>query len=672
MNKTLGTTIALLPLAFALSARADDAPPVPQTAADVSTSAPVPQDLTNLNMDDLMNVQVTTASKKAESLNQVPAAIYVVTADDIRRSGAANVPEALRLVPGVDVAETNSQDYAISIRGFNQTYSDSLLVLVDGRSIFTNVFGGVSWQAQDIPLADIERIEVIRGPGGSLWGSNAVNGIINIITKNSKDTLGTRLSVESGTHIDGNTVTARYGAAAGSDASYRVSALGFQRGHSLNPDGTPDYNDWQGGRASVRFDKGDDKSGKLLVEGDVFRINEDQQFLGTTAGVAQFAIKGDYPYSGSSILANYEHANKDGSVTSIQGYYTHEDVQVALTAFRRDVYDVDFQDQLPTRDNNSVIFGAGYRAEPVNTDANNPVHFIPTRLIDRLYTAFMQDEIALKPTVHLTLGSKLEQNNYTGFEYQPNARIAFTPNDRHTLWASVARAVSTPSLLSRDVEISEGYVQPPGSPLPVEILALGNKANKSTAEVAEELGYRAQVTNAVTLDGTVFYNNYTNAQSEVPGTPYLTPTPLLHIVQPVVFTNVGSAHTEGLEVAARVKASEALRLDLSYTYLDGKVPAYGVQIAAPKSEYQIHSYYNVSKKLDFDTSLYFYGKGIDATLPSYNKLDVRFGYRPNDNLEISVGGRNILYGNHQQFGVILNVASDLIQNQIYGKVTWKI
>ena len=419
--------------------RADDAS---TPTSEVSTS-----ELKTMSLEDLITYQVYSVSKTKESLSQAPSAIQVITEDDIRRSGATSIPEALRLADNLTVAQRGAHEWVISARGFGTDLANKMLVMIDGRTVYTPLFSGVFWDRQNYLLSDIDHIEVISGPGGTLWGANAVNGVINIITKSAKDTQG--VLVQQGFGTDPREYTAmRYGGKLGDDTSYRVYGTYFERANAdyANND---DVNDsWQAGQGGFRTDTDVTPDDLLTLQGDYYRNLE-------AVPTGRDAVT-----NGSNLLSRWTHTVSDESKMSLQLYYDHTYLYDPVPAFvigsttfapagtlidRLDTYDMDFQHRFRLDERNRIVWGIGFR-HTRDTLTNSPsLGFYPDDLQSNLYSAFLQDEIMLLDNLFLTLGSKVEHNSYTGFEYEPNVRLQLNITPHHTVWAAVSRAVRTPS-----------------------------------------------------------------------------------------------------------------------------------------------------------------------------------------------------------------------------------
>ncbi len=470
------------------------------------------QSLKRMSLDDLMNVEITSVSKKEEKLSEAPAAVYVLTQDDIHRSGATSIPEALRLVPGLDVARIDAHTWAISSRGFNGEFANKLLVLIDGRSVYTPLFSGVFWDVQDPMLEDVDRIEVIRGPGAALWGANAVNGVINIITKSAKDTQGWLFSGGGGNQ-DRGFGEFRYGGSRGDDLFYRLYGTYFDHADSEMLGGGNGRDGWQQGRGGFRVDWQPSRDNLLTVQGDAYDGTEGQVF-GVPTLTSPYAqqLTQATGVSGGDVLGRWTHTLANGAEVKLQTYYDKTVRDTAILGDNLTTFDIDLQYDQHFGSRQEVIAGLGYRLEDEAIRNSSTVMFNPNHTDRQLFSGFVQDEVTLIPDrLKLTLGTKLEHNDFTGFEVEPSGRISWTPTIHQTVWAAVSRAVRTPSEEERDSRTELQAIPPgglyPGSP-PALVTAEGDNAFASEDLLAYELGYRVRPCERVSLDFATFYNDY--------------------------------------------------------------------------------------------------------------------------------------------------------------------
>jgi len=644
-----------------------------------------PADLTDLSLEELMHIEITSVSKKPERLADAAAAIFVITQEDIRRSGVMSIPEALRMVPGLQVARIDANKWAISSRGFNSRFANKLLVLMDGRTVYDPVFSGVFWDVQDTMLEDIDRIEVIRGPGATLWGANAVNGVINIITKSSKDTQGVLLSGGAGTEERGFG-NARFGGKIREKGSYRVYAKYFDRDESVNAQGDATADDWRMSRAGFRTDWNLSHSDDFTFQGDIYDGETGQQAeFPTFSPPYTETAKGDTQLSGGNLLTRWQHTFSETSDMSLQFYYDRTEREQLVGSQDRDTLDIDLQHRFAWGSFQEIIWGLGYRYTHDDISVRfPPIDMDPDSQENNLFSAFIQDEITvLENRLRLILGSKFEHNDYTGFEIQPSGRIVWTPHEDHTLWTAVSRAVRTPSRQENDVEFIQSVI-PPGvpenpGPLPAAVAIFGNDDLESEELVALELGYRVQASNRLSFDFTAFYNIYNNLFTTVPDTPFMRmSSPPPYVVIPLSFANKMDGETYGMEVAAKWRPLDWWQLHLSYTFLkmdldveDGAIDPED-EGDNPEQQASVRSSMDLPWDLELDLWLRYVDSLSEPRVPSYTTLDVRLGWQPLGNLEISIVGQNLLGSPHAEFidEQLLSEPTE-IERSVYGKITWR-
>jgi iron complex outermembrane receptor protein len=523
--------------------------------------------LKQLSLAQLGDVEVTTASKKPAEVWKTPAAVYVLTNEDIRRSGATSIPEVLRLVPGVQVSRIDNDHWAVGIRGFADQFSKSMLVLVDGRSLYTPLFAGVYWALQDgILLEDVERIEVIRGPGATIWGANAVTGVINIITKGAKDTHGALASAGGG-NADQGIAGFRYGAGNGSNLDYRVYGKGFSRGAGFHSD-DPGFDTWRMGQMGFRTDWDVRNNDHLTIQGDMYKggVGEAVGF-GSFTPPEQIISNQAVAVSGGNLLARWQHDLRQGSDIQIQAYYDRTYALAPHYGETRNTFDVDFIHHLTLGEHQNFIWGLGARFSPSEFVQTIPtLDFIPHDIANNVYSGFVQDEIAIVPNkFSVTVGSKLEHNNYTGFEFQPSIRGLWSITPRQTFWAAVTRAVRTPSRIEEDFHLTDFGI---ASPL-VYVGIDGNQQLSSERLISYEAGYRTLVTPKFYVDIAVFHDDYNDLISL--GAPVLTadstPAPP-HFTIRLPYVNGLRGNTDGFEVAPDWKPARWWQMKATYSYLN--------------------------------------------------------------------------------------------------------
>jgi len=621
-------------------------------SAQQPDSSPSAEALKQLSIEQLMNLQVTSVSKRPERLLQTASAIQVITQEDIRRSGAASLAEALRLATNLQVAQLDSRQWAISARGFNGTAANKLLVLIDGRTVYTPLFSGVFWDVQEVPLADIDRIEVISGPGATLWGSNAVNGVINVITKDAKDTQGLLLAGGGGTEQHGFG-TVRYGAALGSTVRARVYGRGFDRDATAFPSGQDAADDWHLGQGGFRMDWEASSASRLTLQGDLYdgRIAQDSG--------------GDIAVSGRNVIAKWSRTLSERSSLTAQLYYdrTHRDIP-GLFAEDLDTYDVDLQHATRLGTRHDVVWGLGYRNINDRTaiGSDSTLAFLPTHVAREWFTGFVQDEIALVPNrLHLALGSKIEHNDYTGFEIQPSGRVNWRVSPSATVWTAVSRAVRTPSRVDRELF----------APAKPPYFLAGGPDFHSEEELAYELGFRHQQ-GSIALSVATFYSHYHGLRSLEQVNP---PAPV-----PLVIANGQDGESYGAELTADYRVTDRWRLRAGYTELRVHVwPNPGStdrSRGATESQVPDRQFFLLSSvDLPAHLGLSAWFRAIDdinnQLVPAYAELNATVTWQPTSHLDLSLVGQNLLHGQHREFGAATSLTRRDIQRGVYGAVAWR-
>lgn len=640
--------------------------------------------LSKMSLADLGNIKVTTVSNEPEEVWRTPAAIFVLTQDDIRRSGATSIPELLRLVPGVEVARIDSDHWAVGVRGFNSQFSKSVLVLIDGRSVYTPLFAGVYWDVQNLPLDDIDRIEVIRGPGGSIWGANAVNAVINIITKNAKDTHGALLSLGGG-NVDQGTGEFRYGGGNGKGFNYRVYGMGFRRAPEFHFDHDP-FDAWETGQAGFRADWDPQSGDSFMLEGSIYNEDEgERNAIATYSPPAQFNVDLTQEASGGHILGRWKRELGEGSDVQVQAYVDRTNRFAPGEAGEtRETYNVDFLHQLPLPHHQDFIWGLEARLSPSDFIQLIPTfNFVPQHQTDEIYSGFVQDGIPLvENQLWLTLGSKLEHNNYTGFEVEPTARLLWTPSPRQTVWAAVSRAVRTPSRLDENLELTGLDTT---NPLPIYVRIAANGRFFSERLISYETGYRSLIRPKLYLDIAAFHNNYDYLSAYGNGSAFaeLSPPPL-RIVLAFPYVNGIEGTTNGFEISPDWKPRSWWQLKGSYSFLHmdlrrrpGNLDTSTVltdEGSNPSHEVTIQSLFNLPRHFEFDQT-YRYVSALAAVpnypvpVPAYGTADLRLGWRPTPHLEFSLAGQNLLQPRHMEFAGNDPGLPVEIKRSVYGKVT---
>ena len=627
----------------------------------VQQDANEPEDLFEMSIEELMNVEVTTVSKKKDTLFKTPAAIIVLTSEDIRRSGHQSIPEVLRMVPGVHVAKIDSNRWAITARGFNSLYAEKLLVLIDGRSVYTPLYSGVYWDVQDLIFEDIERIEVIKGPGGTLWGSNAVNGIVNIITKKAKDTQGTLVTGGIGTEEKGFS-SLRHGGKLDEDAYYRVYAKYFNRDEGIYANGDHANDRTDALREGFRIDWDKSEQDHITLQGDFYDGHSGLRTNLTSPGV-NFQADDKTDVRGLNILSRWTRKYSDSSDMSLQFYYDRTERYDIQLGESRDTFDIDFQHRFQLADGHNLIWGLGYRHTGDNIDNSYSVSYNPSSRNDELFTGFLQDEVTIvDDLLKFIAGTKVEKNDYTGYELQPSARLLWTPNEQNTLWASYTRAVSTPSRSYAHMTNKFNSVPP------MQFIGSGNL--KSQEVQSYELGYRVKSKDNLFFDFSLFYN-----ESYHIFTRENNPTALSTILDNKIY-----GETYGTEIASHWHVNQNWKLVGGYSFLIMQMHTEGSSTdtttasreerEAPQNMFHIRSQMNLQNNLEFDTTFYYVDSVPHYSTPSYIRLDMGFTWHVSENMDFSIRGQNLLDRAHPEFGDDGVIATET-QRGVFGKLTWR-
>ncbi len=641
------------------------------------TSAPV--DLSGASLEDLMHIEVTSVSKKEQSLSKTAGSIYVITQDDIRRSGATNIPDLLRMVPGVDVARINANAWAISIRGFNFRYSSKVLVLVDGRTVYTELFSGVYWDQQSMPLENIDRIEVIRGPGGTVWGANAMNGVINIITKSAKDTQGGLISSEAGSQ-DRAQELAQYGGTAGAEGSYRVYGRYSMNTDSPSIEQTPPVDSGHTSQTGFRSDWNLSPKDQMTIQGDLFGSSESQTITTFFSNDLpdEHTFNDKVRVGAGNILGRWNHLFSDGSETTTQIYYD------GISRFDQgldiqDTVDADFQYHFHIGARNDVVAGLDYRFTYQSFKEGYETSIGTGTRRDKLFSSFIQDEITLTSSLALTMGVKLEHNAYTGFEYEPSVQLVYAPNSRQTVWASASRAIQQPAWIYAAAQVDEASVPLPGGGVAVYEVS-GNPQGSAPVLLDYELGYRTELSKRLTLDATGFLSNYSRLQTVEAGTPFFSTYPAPpYLILPNTFGNLGNATDYGVEASAHWNLSRSWRISPGFSFLQMHVSRdalsndtgfAGTAGDSPKFQAQLQSTIKLPHNVEWDTSVYYVSALKTGPVPAYTRLDTGFNWHIGESIDLSVGGQNLLSPRHIEFLDSMQLVPTEVGRTVNAKVTW--
>ena len=656
-------TIILVLLALALAS-------IPVQAAE--------NDMLDLDLSSLMQIQITSAGRKAQNLADVPAAVYVINQKSIKNSGATSIPEVLRMVPGLQVARISSSKWAITSRGFNGTFANKLLVQIDGRSVYTPSYSGVYWDVQNVVLEDVERIEVIRGPGATLWGSNAVNGIINIITKQSSDTQGGLMSGGVGNQ-EKLLATARYGTQFNKNTYARFYVNRHdQKAYKLLADKTDAYDDWDMSSGGFRLDGDHDLNNSWTLQGDLYHGQNDQidTLWIETPPYANSRIENTASTYGHNLLARWTHKSSEKSSKTIQIYYDFTNRDESYLEQTNHTLDIDLQHRFQLGVTHDIVWGLGYRLNKDDFENTYQVGVTSEKTTTNTISAFLQDEITLLANkVWLSLGSKFEHNEYTGYEAQPNIRILFKPQENHSLWASISRAVRTPSRMESSGRITTAVIPP----TPIRISIFGNSNFDSEELTAYEIGYRHNPFPNFSLDLALFYNDYSKLQSYSQES----------YVAPIFFCNTMEGETYGIELTAKWLPTTWLETEWSYSYINlsmddaqktGFSPVTTVEGSSPSNQISGRAQIEIFENLHLN----LWGRYTDKLTASsvtavqnniivsdYFSLDANIKWVLIEGVELTIAGQNLLDSKHLEFVSEQFTLPTEIERSIYAKLNWK-
>lgn len=640
------------------------------------------ESLEHLSIDELISLDITSAQKKEEPVSSTAAAIFVITQQDIRRSGATTIPELLRMVPGVHVGRIENTSWAVGIRGFNGRFSNKLLVLIDGRSIYNPLFSGVDWEQHDIMLENIARIEVIRGPGSTVWGANAVNGVINVITKDSAETLGPLVSVLGGNE-ELFTGKMRYGGELGENSSYRLwGKQTFRDDSKISEFGDPsgDAGDsLRSSRAGFRLDNTPSNKDTLRLSGDIGLRNFDETTNIDEALDPLFVpVSDEIDHISGHLLGHWTHTISENSDLQFQVYWDSYEEDTAQLDFTRSALDFDFQHRFSPIENHDLVWGGNYRNQRY-TDMTGSIFMTfdpPERRVD-LYTAFIQDEIELLPDeLNLIVGSKFEDNATSGFEVMPNIRMAWTPKKNLTLWGAVSRSVRTPSLAEESARLLDDAFM--AGETPTLFFINGDRDLDAENLMAYELGFRTQVRENLSLDVAVFFNDYSDIVNGVVDSFNTVGPPPRQEIDGIIVNKL-DADTYGAELLVDWRPIERWRLIGSYSFLQANIIGDEIfrdaESEAPSHQGHIRSQLNVREDISFDLAYRIVDEvkvGRQAYKSDlYHELDARLAWKPTDAWEIAAVGQNLLHEDHTEWvePYFARIPQKL-ERGFYAELTW--
>ena len=630
-----------------------------------AASAQTTEDLKRLSLADLMKIEVTTVTRVPETIARVPAAVFVITADDIRRSGATSIPDALRLAPGVHVARMDAGRWAIGMRGFADRLARAMLVLIDGRAVYSPLFAGTYWEVQDTLLEDIDRIEIIRGPGGTLWGANAVTGIINIVTKPARTTRGVLVSAAAGGPVDRASGGLRFGGGLGTTGDYRAYVKAFHRGPLFRPSGTDEFDDWNGVQAGFRADWSPREGRQFTVQGDAYRA-----VLGQRVALASFAapfnqtIARDAPLTGGNVLGRWTEQLSADTALQFQTYYDRTARDEQPVAETRDTFDIDVQLTHTQWARHAIAWGVGVRASSGRIDTVGLTAFAPPDRTDMLWNAFAQDDIALVPDrLQATVGAKFEHNEYSGAEVQPSVRLTWTPHVRHTVVWSMTRAVRTPSRVETDYTTTSLV----SAATPSFVRLLPNPDFVPEELRAYELGYRVTPGDRLYATVAAFYNQHDRTlstellpsivESDAQGPPRL--------ILPVTFANGLHGRSYGFEATADLRITPWWRATSNYAYLRVEMTRNpgGNDVTQeatyerrhPRHQIELQTALDLPRGVTVNWFLRYVSALRTGNIPAYSTSDVRVGWQLAPRIEVAVVGRDLHDARHAEWPGALQV-----------------
>ncbi len=647
-------------------------------------------DVFDLHLHQLLHVEVTSVSRKPEEARHAPSAIYVISGEDLRRSGVTHIAEALRMVPGMHVARIDSNRWSIGTRGFAGQFANKLLVLIDGRSVYTPLFSGVFWDIQDTLLEDIERIEVIRGPGAVMWGANAVNGVINIITRKAADTTGNVVSLTTGSE-DHGIAGFRHGAELSANSFGRVYVKSSQRDEQRMLEGGDNNDDWWLRQAGFRVDTSMRERESVTVQGDIYRGKSSiRAFLPSPFGPTAPTVldHNDTDMRGYNLLGRWEGDIEDGGSVSVQAYYDRAVREVSgLIDIDFSTWDLEFQHIADLAGPHQLIWGGSFRLIQDEIGRTETFNYDPDKATRRRWGGFIQyDYAAIPDELNLIVGSKFEYNDYSHFEIQPAVRLLWRPDERHTVWSAISRAVRSADRSDQDLNLRLQALAPSAATfgLPGLVQLTPNKDHESEDLTAVEIGHRFRIRDNLSWDLATFYNNYEDHSAFLlSGTPFAVFTPTPHVVIPAISDNEQQIETWGFEWLLDWQPTDSWQLQGWYAWMDTD-SEYGDNpnlISTAKSQEHanrrnlafVRSRTNLEGSLEFDAMLRYVDAERNADIPSYTELDLRLGWHPQKDLEFSIVLQNIFDNEHREAGNndVVQLAAGEIQRAIQLRMVWR-
>lgn len=647
------------------------------THAQVDTLA-----LKRMSLEDLANLDVivTSASKKSQKLSKTAAAMFVITQEDIHNSGVTTLPDALRMAPGIQVAQIDVNKWSVTARGFSGRFANKLLVMMDGRTIYNPLFSGVYWDTQNAQLENIERIEIIRGPGAAIWGANAVNGVINIITKTAEQTQGTMIRAGIGSKVKQGLV--RYGGKLGESAQYRLYIDYNNHDDSVDSSGHDTADQWDQAQGGARLDWDIDDNDRLTVHSDYYEGTSGHNKSIKPLLIPPYFSAEDVRLKvrGSNVNTHWNHQFSKDNLLDFKFYYDYSERSSRNFKQIYNTYDFEIDHQFNSAEWNAINWGIGYRLITDDITGKADIVLNPNKRSTQLFSGFIQDQLTLIPdTLESIFAVRIEHNDYSGLEIQPTARLLWTPAKQHTFWTAFSRAVRTPAR-STDIRIDQRSI--PGSP-PRLVSIFGNPDIDSEEVFAYEVGYKFNLSNKFKLNLSAFYNIYDELRTLERNAPVLeiSPSPP-HILIPIYGDNKMEGETYGIEVSSTWKPNKMVALNLAYSYTklnlhykDGSLDSTSQSAEGETPQQQLSLRSDLNLIPDWSTNLWF--RYVDSLpkqdIKAYVTLDARLAWKVYKQLEISVVGRNLLASHHMEYNPeILKISSSQVERSILGKIVWNL
>lgn len=646
-----------------------------QASGDIESTS----ELLPLSWEELTELDVSGLARQEQTVKNSPAAAFVITAEDIRRSGVTNLPDVLRMVPGMDVARINASNWAVSARGFNDLYANKLQVMIDGRSIYDPLVSGVYWGQQNPALQDIERIEVLRGPSGSLWGANAVNGTINIVTRSARDTQGGLLYAGGGSE-DRGFGGIRYGEKLSESTYLRGTLNTIHRDASTDLSGQQDTHDQSNAQTgNFRLDSQLSNQDQLMMEATVSRYRLHGYFIGETSATEPVWQQNDFGRDGvtGSLQGRWRHQTESGHDWQVNTSFTQTDWQLAMNSMERSQYVFDFHHTLPVFANQHLMWGLNYQTISDHFNNSLTLGFEPDRYTQHNVGVFLQDQIDLLDHLTLTLGNRVEHFTFTGWEAEPNARLLWTPNKQHSVWASASRAVVLPNRAQHSIRLFRTI---PDTPVFFE--AKANPAMLTENLLAYELGWRWQIASNLDIDSALFYNIYDRMQ----GTKFtgrVISDPIYGAIMEATVGNYRQVKSYGLELAVNYRVNHDWRLQASYSAMrsdvnyDQSQPWFRDPLTEPNANPQhnlsLRSLFDITSEIELDSWIRYVDRiNVNGhAIPNYVALDLRLGWHPHKDWELSLSGQNLLDNQHPEFDDVLYMpVFSQIQRSYLAQISW--